>query len=191
MLTRSLSNNIHNQVKSVVEDLVNKVVNKRKKVTWASNGITAARTFVIEPWRRIRSTPPTRVRSADKGTYDEPFILPDAPMMKPLADYSDYKPPEPTPPKAMTDRPQKVRPRKTMTLARVEPITKIVMECVLTDDDDDDKKPGSSAAALLPRTQPASLAEVYAIVESMKKIKDLDAFINGSEPRYDLTRVNL
>jgi len=183
MLTRSLSKTIHNQVKSIVDDLVNKVVNKRKKVTWASNGVTAARTFEIEPWRRIRPTPPTRIRSADKEAHDEPFMLPDAPMMKPLADYSDYEPPQP-----YQSRSQKVRPRKTMTLARVEPITKIVIECVPTEDD---KKPGSSAASLLPRTQTASLAEVYAIVESMKKIKDLDAFINGSEPRYDLTRVNL
>ena len=175
MLTRSLSNNIHNQVKTVVDGLINKVAT-RKKVTWASNGITDARTFEIEPWRRIRATPPTRIRSSDKWACDEPFPLPDAPMMmKPLADYTDY---EPQPP--CQSKPTYARPRKTIT-AKVEPITKVVIECCGTGPtDDDDKKPGPSAAPLA-RTQPVSLAVVYAIAEELRKVKDMNEFIKESE----------
>jgi hypothetical protein len=163
MLTRSLSNNIHNQVKSVVEDLINKAVTRRKKVTWASKGVTEARTFEIEPWRRIRPTPPTRVRSADKGTHDEPFTLPYAPMMKPLADYSDYAP----------------KPTHPMP-SWIVPSPPAECELVLIDDDDDDDKKPSSAAPLA-RTQPVSLAVIYAIAEELRKVKNMNEFIKESD----------
>jgi hypothetical protein len=157
MLTRSLSKTIHNQVKSVVEDLVHKVAT-RKKVTWASNGVTEARTFEIEPWRRIRPTPPTRIRSADKEAHDEPFTLPDAPMMKPLADYSDYE---------------------LTKSSWIVPSPPAECELVLIDDDDDDKKP--SSAAPLARAQPVSLAVIYAIAEELRKVRDMNEFIKESE----------
>ena len=178
MLTRSLSNNIHNQVKSVVEDLINKAVTRRKKVTWASKGVTEARTFEIEPWRRIRPTPPTRVRSADKGAHDKPFTLPYAPMMKPLADYSDYEPPKP-----------QASLFQMVALAGIErragrtvPSPPAECELVLIDDDDDDgdKKPGPSSAPLA-RTQPVSLAVIYAVAEELRNVKDMNAFIKDSE----------
>ena len=181
MLTRSLSNNIHNQIKGIVDDLINKVVT-RKKVTWAPKGITEARTFEIEPWRRIRPTPPTMVRCADKGTEDEPFTLPVAHMMKPLADYSDYVSPsfvirsKATSAKATSAKATSAK----ATSAKVLPSMDLILMCDLDDDDDDDKKPGPSAPPLLPRSQTVSLAEVYAIIENMKKVKNLDKFINNS-----------
>ena len=172
MLTRSLSNNIHNQIKGIVDDLINKVVT-RKRVTWASNGITAARTFEIEPWRRIRPTPPTMIRRADKGAEDEPFTLPDAPMMKPLADYSDYVSPSPRFALAIRSKTTSAK----ATPAKVLPSMDLILTC---ESDDDDDKPGPCAAPLLPRSQTVSLAEMYAIIESIKKIKDLDKLINNS-----------
>jgi hypothetical protein len=173
MLTRSLSKTIHNQVKSVVEDLVHKVA-IRKKVSWASNGVTEARTFEIEPWRRIRPTPPTRIRSADKEAHDEPFTLPDAPMMKPLADYSDYDPPKPQPTATMAALAGIAR-----RADRTVPSPQAECELVLIDDDDDDKKP--SSAAPLARTQPVSLAVIYAIAEELRKVKNMNEFIKESE----------
>jgi len=171
-----------------VDDLINKVA-IRKRVTWASNGVTEARTFEIEPWRRIRGTPPTRIRSSDKGTYDEPFTLPDAPMMKPLADYSDYEPPKP-----------QASLFQMVALAGIErragrtvPSPPAECELVLIDDDDDgdddgDKKPGPSSAPLA-RTQPVSLAVIYALAEELRKVKDMNEFIKNSEKvklKYEL-----
>ena len=178
MLTRSLSNNIHNHIKGIVDDLINKVVT-RKRVTWAVNGITEAKTYEIEPWRRIRPTPPTRVRTADKGTEDEPFTLPVAHMMKPLADYSDYVSP------SFVIRSKATSAKSTSakaisakaTSAKILPSMDLILTC---ESDDDDDKPGPCAAPLLPRSQTVSLAEMYAIIESIKKIKDLDKLINNS-----------
>ena len=173
MLARTLSNNSFNQVKSVMEDLVNKVAT-RKKVTWHPSGITSAMTFEIEPWRRIRPTPPTNVRCGDYEVPVAPFTLPDAPMMKPLADYSDYKQPQPF---CCTTRPYNLRPRKDVA---VQPTTNLFLKFD-DDGDDDDKKPDPPSAPLLARSQPVSLSVIYEMAEELRKIKDMDEFITRSE----------
>ena len=85
--------------------------------------------------------------------------------MKPLANYSDYLPPlPPLPPRPSTP------PR---------PSAPVSCDLVLIDDDDDDKKP--SAAPALARVQPVSLAVIYAIAEELRRIKDMDKFIDEPE----------
>jgi len=171
MLTRTLSNNSFKEVKSVMEDLVHKVAT-RKKVTWHPSGITEAMTFEIEPWRRIRPTPPTNVRCGDYEVPVAPFTLPDAPMMKPLADYSDYKPSPPQTPFCCSTRPYNLRPRKDVA---VQPMTNLVLR--FNGDGGDDKKPDPPSAPLLARSQPVSLAVIYEIAEELRKIKDMDEFM--------------
>ena len=204
MLTRTLSGNSFNQVKSVMKDLVHTVA-KKKTVSWHPSGITRAMTFEIEPWRRIRPTPPTNIRCSDNDVPVAPFTLPYAPMMKPLADYSDYvtpMPPAPAPPTGfaplnarpmpLNARPMPLNARATsmrcdLESLKVSPLPNMVLECMLwsnnavnndddDDDDDDDKKPPPASSALA-RSRPVSLAEVYAIVESMDKV---DKFMDAS-----------
>jgi hypothetical protein len=153
MITRTVSNNTFKHVAATVEDLVSKVAT-RKRVTWAPEGITKAMTFEIEPWRRIRPTPSTSVRGVNGRHRVAPFTLPDAPMMKPLADY-------------------------TSPWWPILPSAPVSCDLVLIDDDDD-KKPGAAPAPLA-RTQPVSLAVVYAIAEELRKIEDMKKFINESE----------
>jgi hypothetical protein len=159
MITRSVSNNMLKQVTAVVDELVTKVTT-RKRVTWAPEGITKAMTFEIEPWRRIRPTPPTNIRCRDYEVLASPFKLPDAPMMKPLANYSDY-----------------TTPGSWWPIIPSAPVSCDLV--LIDDDDDDDKKP--SAAPALARSQPVSLAVIYAIAEELRKRKDLDKFIDEPE----------
>ncbi len=75
MLQRTFSMNTTYQVKSVLDDMISKVVKQHRRVTWLPAGIKSVRTFVPEPWRRIRRKPVSEIRNADLKKA-VPFTLP-------------------------------------------------------------------------------------------------------------------
>ena len=67
----------------------------KKCVSWSPDGISKARLFVIEPWRKIKRKPLSLIR--ENGQIDaSPFTFPsNVPYIEPYFDYSTYVKPRP------------------------------------------------------------------------------------------------
>ena len=82
MITRSMSKKV-NQTKD------------KKRVSWSSDGISKARLFVIEPWRKMKRKPLSLIRENDQIDAS-PFTFPsNVPYIEPYFDYSTYVKPRP------------------------------------------------------------------------------------------------
>lgn len=67
----------------------------KKCVSWIPDGISGARLFVIEPWRKIKRKPLSLIRENDQIDAS-PFTFPcDASYIEPYFDYSTYVKPRP------------------------------------------------------------------------------------------------
>lgn len=82
MITRSMSKKV-NQTKD------------KKCVSWSPDGISKARLFVIEPWRKMKRKPLSLIRENDQSVAS-PFTFPsDVSYIEPYFDYSTYVKPRP------------------------------------------------------------------------------------------------
>jgi hypothetical protein len=73
---------------------VNQIKDK-KCVSWSPDGISGARLFVIEPWRKMKRKPLSLIRENDQIDAS-PFTFPcDASYIEPYFDYSTYVKPRP------------------------------------------------------------------------------------------------
>ena len=67
----------------------------KKCVSWSPDGISKARLFVIEPWRKIKRKPLSLIRENDQSVAS-PFTFPsNIPYIEPYFDYSTYVKPRP------------------------------------------------------------------------------------------------
>jgi len=180
MITRQMSH-IHKQVSSVVDSMINSVVHKNpKRVTWLACGISEARTFVIEPWRRMGPTPVSSIKQKDAISAN-PFTLPiKMKQMKPYFDYSKWSPPKPLSPISCCGSPPK-RPNTRSQSHYMTPISAIMessdtmVRCV----------PVFEQPRLARCDTTISLAEIYEIAEKIKQAEQgygsYDKFIDESE----------
>ena len=88
---------IQPQVSLVLESILDNVVQKnQKRVTWLPAGIKEARTFEIEPWRNMKPTPISQIKSHDEIAAN-PYTLPlKMKHMKPYFDHSKWEKPKPS-----------------------------------------------------------------------------------------------
>jgi len=83
MLTRSMS---FEQVKSVVNDLVHKVATQTR-VKWHKAGITKAYIYQVDDDKKLKPSPPSRIKQTDIDGIACPFTLPkEIHIMKPFLD---------------------------------------------------------------------------------------------------------
>jgi len=102
MLSRQLSGNSQ-QISDVLDTMITALC-KPKRISWHSRGISDARIFEIEPWRKIGRKPISIIRNSDKFSA-VPYRLPDTiKEIKPYFDYSTYSSPE-DPPYNLRQRP--------------------------------------------------------------------------------------
>ena len=115
---------------------------EKKRVTWNPEGISKARLFVIEPWRRMNRKPLSSIRENDQSVAS-PFTFPsEVPYIEPYFDYSTY-----------------VKPRS-------------FIGCCSSSIKDKPNRPTTRSltnSELLPRSRTISLTEVYEIVERIKE----------------------
>ena len=78
MITRSMSKK------------VNQTKDNKKRVSWSPEGISKARLFVIEPWRKMKRKPLSLIRENDQSIAS-PFTFPsEVSYIEPYFDYSTY-----------------------------------------------------------------------------------------------------
>lgn len=136
MITRSMSKKLQ------------QAENEKKRVTWNPEGISKARLFVIEPWRRMNRKPLSSIRENDQNVAS-PFTFPcDASYIEPYFDYSTYLKPFPSMGCCSSVREKPNRP-KTRSLTH--------------------SSTQESTNGRLPRSRTISLTEVYEIVERIKE----------------------
>ena len=130
MITRSMSKKLQQTEK------------EKKQVTWNPEGISKARLFVIEPWRKIKRKPLSLIRENDQIDAS-PFTFPsNVPYIEPYFDYSTY-----------------VKPRS-------------FIGCCSNSIRDKPNRPTTRSLTnneRLPRSRTISLGEVYEIAEKIKK----------------------
>lgn len=116
--------------------------NEKKRVTWNPEGISKARLFVIEPWRKMKRKPLSSIRENNQHMAS-PFTFPcDASYIDPYCDYSTY-----------------VKPRP-------------FIGCCSNSIRDNPNSPTNRSLTnngRLPRSRTISLTEVYEIVERIKE----------------------
>ena len=152
MLSRQVSGNSQ-QISDVLDTMITALC-KPKRISWHSRGISDARIFEIEPWRKIGRKPFSIIRNSDKFSA-VPYRLPDTiKEIKPYFDYSTYAPPPEDPPYNLRQRP-------------------LVPETDYTSDYTSDDS--------LPRSRCISLDEVYKISTQMLQGQDYEQFIENSE----------
>lgn len=151
MLSRQLSGNSQ-QISDVLDTMITALC-KPKRISWHSRGISDARIFEIEPWRKIGRKPISIIRNSDKFSA-VPYRLPDTiKEIKPYFDYSTYSSPE--------DPPYNLRQRPLV------PETDYTSDYTLDDS--------------LPRSRCISLDEVYKISTQMLQGQDYEQFMENSE----------
>ena len=151
MLSRQLSGNSQ-QISDVLDTMITALC-KPKRISWHSRGISDARIFEIEPWRKIGRKPISIIRNSDKFSA-VPYRLPDTiKEIKPYFDYSTYSSPE--------DTSYNLRQRPLV------PETDYTSDYVSDDS--------------LPRSRCISLDEVYKISTQMLQGQDYEQFMENSE----------
>ncbi len=151
----------------------------KKTVTWHPKGITEARLFVIEPWRKIASKPISSIKQS-LGFASAPFALPlHIPTLKPYFDYNTWRPKPPT---------------TSLTCCSTRPITRSMKTYTippfLTMTTSDDETVGGNETVYLPRSNAISLADIYKIAEELKNIDNYDKFISESEKTAEDMKTN-
>ena len=182
MITRQMTKQmkqIQPQVSLVLESILDNVVQKnQKRVTWLPAGIKEARTFEIEPWRNMKPTPISQIKSHDEIAAN-PYTLPlKMKHMKPYFDHSKWEKPKPTPPITCCSG-----PRRPMTRSQsyMTPLTAIMeaSECMVK------CEPVFQQPRLARCDKTVTLAEVYKIVEEIELAKQMygsyDKFLEESE----------
>ena len=180
MITRMMAKQIiNNQVSSVLDSVITNVVHKnQKRVSWMPGGIKEARTFEIEPWRNMKPTPMSQIKSYDEIKAN-PYTLPlKMKHMKPYFDHSTWVKPKPRPPTTCCSGP--TRPR-TRSQTYMTPLTAIMeaSDCMVK------CNPVFEQPRLARCDKTVTLAEVYKIVEEIELATQMygsyDKFLEESE----------
>lgn len=135
---------------------------RSKQVTWSPIGITEARFFQIEPWRKIGNKPISSIRENDRfsaAPYRLPAIIPE---IKPYFDYSTYSDPPPI---------YNLRSHTGTTFWDDIDLTTLDT----SPDDNDNEEPE------LLRTTPIPLSQIYSIARELSQGIDYEQFITNSE----------
>ena len=170
---------INKQVSSALDSVITNVIHKnQKRVSWMPGGIKEARTFEIEPWRNMRPTPMSQIKSYDEIKAN-PYTLPlKMKHMKPYFDHSTWVKPKPRAPTTCCSGPS--RPR-TRSQSYMTPLTAIMeaSDCMVK------CEPVFEQPRLARCDKTVTLAEVYKIVEEIELATQMygsyDTFIEESE----------
>lgn len=169
---------------SVLDSIITNVVLKnQKRVSWMPGGIKEARTFEIEPWRNMKPTPMSQIKSYDEIKAN-PFTLPlKMKHMKPYFDHSTWVKPKPRPPTTCCSGPPRPKTR-SQTYHYMTPLTAMMeasdtmVKC----------EPVFKQSRLARCDKTVTLAEVYKIVEEIELATQMygsyDTFIEESEKHH-------
>ena len=180
MITRMMAKQmINKQVSSVLDSIITNVIHKnQKRVSWMPGGIKEARTFEIEPWRNMKPTPMSQIKSYDKIKAN-PFTLPlKMKHMKPYFDHSTWVKPKPRPPTTCCSGPTRPMTRSQIYMT---PLTAIMeaSDCMVK------CEPVFEQPRLARCDKTVTLAEVYKIVEEIELATQMygsyDKFLEESE----------
>lgn len=146
---------------------------RKNRVTWNPEGISKARLFLIEPWRRMNRKPLSSIRENNQHMAS-PFTFPcDASYIDPYCDYSTYVKSFPSMGCCTSVREKPNRP-KTRSLTH--------------------SSTQESTNGQLSRSRTISLTEVYKIVERIKESNLIEKNNHSIDPlkeRLDNDVLNL